>query len=103
MKTELLVQLPKELFFYILTFDRRFVLRHGELITINKINLFNYQSLILKQPICLSEYGDDYEHKEYSIYFNNPIFRLFYNVFCNKIVFEKTTEKRTIWHIYYLN
>jgi len=101
MKTELLKQLPIELLFYILTFDRRFILRNGKLLTINKIDLSNYQKLICKLPICLSEYGDDYENKEYSVYFSNPNFRLFYNEMCNKIVFEKTTE-RTIWHIYYL-
>jgi hypothetical protein len=101
MKTELLKQLPVELLFYILTFDRRFILRNGKLLTINKIDLSNYQKLICKPPICLSEYGDDYEYKEYSVYFSNPNFRLFYNELCSKIVFEKTTE-RTIWHIYYL-
>jgi hypothetical protein len=102
MKTELLRQLPRELIFLILLFDRRFILRHGKLLTINKINLSHYQSLIFKSPICLSEYGEDYEHKEFSIYFSNSIFRLFYDEFCNKIVFEKTRERKTIWHIYYL-
>jgi len=102
MKTELASQLPRELILLILLFDRRFVLRNGKLLIINKINLSEYQPLIIKPPICLSEYGDNYEHKELSIYFNNQLFRFFYNETCSKIVFEKTIERRTIWHIYYL-
>jgi len=93
--------LPPELKTYILTFNRRFVLRNGKLITINRLNLTNYENVLQKPPICLEQYCDS-DLKEYVVYFSKPIHKLFYNVQCEKIVFEKTTEKRTVWHIYYL-
>jgi hypothetical protein len=102
MFAELLQLLPQELKYYILLFDTRFIWRKGKLITIGKINLIHFQSLSMKQPICLSKYGDNYEHKEFSIYFSNPNYRLFYDEMCQKIVFEKTMPERTIWHIRYL-
>lgn len=102
MITEVLRQLPKELIYYILTFNRHFILRKGKLITINNLNLFSYATLKLKLPVCLSEYGDDYEYKEYSVFFSNPQFKLFYNELCNKIVFEKETTRATTWYVYYL-
>ena len=96
----LLLSLPIELRLYILLFDRRFVMRHGELITINRLDLTNHKNILKKPPICLEEYCDS-QVKESVVYFSNPIFKLFYNVPCEKIVFEKTIE-RTVWHIYYL-
>jgi len=97
----LLLSLPIELRLYILLFDRRFVMRHGELITINRLDLTNHKSILKKPPICLEEYCDS-QVKESVVYFSNPVFKLFYNVPCEKIVFEKTTERGTVWHIYYL-
>jgi hypothetical protein len=97
----LLLSLPQELKWYILTFDRRFVIRHGELITINRLDLTNHKNILRKPPICLEEYCDS-SLKESVVYFSNPSYRLFYNVPCEKIVFETTREKKTIWYIYYL-
>jgi len=97
----LLLSLPPELRWYILLFDRRFIMRNGKLLTINKLDLTDYEIVLQKSPICLEEYCDS-NLKEYVVYFSNPTFKLFYNVQCEKIVFEKTTERLTVWHIYYL-
>ena len=97
----LILSLPPELRWYILLFDRRFIMRNGKLLTINKLDLTDYETVLQKSPICLEEYCDS-NLKEYVVYFSNPTYKLFYNVQCEKIVFEKTTERRTIWHIYYL-
>ena len=97
----LVLSLPPELRWYILLFDRRFILRKGKLITINRLDLTNHKNILRKPPICLEDYCDSLV-QESTVYFSNPMFKLFYNVPCEKIVFEKTTERRTIWHIYYL-
>lgn len=98
----LVLSLPEELKMYILLFDRRFVMRHGKLITINRLDLTRHENLLKKRPpICLEDYCD-LQVKESIVYFSNPTYKLFYNVPCEKIVFEKATERRTIWYIYYL-
>ena len=98
----LVLSLPPELRWYILLFDRRFILRKGKLITINRLDLTNHKNILRKPPICLEDYCDSLV-QESTVYFSNPAFKLFYNVPCEKIVFEKTIERRTIWHIYYLH
>ena len=97
----LILSLPYELKLYVLLFDRRFLMRDGKLVTINRLDLTNHTNILRKPPICLEEYCDSLV-QESTVYFSNPIFKLFYNVPCEKMVFEKTTERRTIWHIYYL-
>ena len=97
----LILSLPPELRCYILLFDRRFILRKGKLMTINRLDLTNHKNILRKPPICLEDYCDSLV-QESTVYFSNPMFKLFYNVPCEKIVFEKTIERRTISHIYYL-
>ena len=83
----LLLSLPIEIRLFILTFDRRFVMRHGELITINRLDLTNHQNVLKKPLICLEEYCDS-QIKESVVYFSNPIFKLFYNSSSNILFFS---------------
>ena len=101
MNQSLVLSLPEELKWYILLFDRRFVMRHGKLMIINRLDLTRYKKVLNRPPICLEEYCDS-QVKESLVYFSNPTYKLFYNLPCQKIVFEKTMEGRTIWYIYYL-
>jgi len=101
MNQTLVLSLPEELKWYILLFDRRFVMRHGKLITIDRLDLTRYENVLKRPPICLEEYCDS-QVKESIVYYSNLTYKLFYNVPCEKIVFEKTLKGRTIWYIYYL-
>ena len=101
MSLELVGLLPQELKLYILLFDRRFIMRDGKLVTINRLDLTKHEKILKKPSIWLEQYCDS-QLKEYVVYFSNPIYKLFYNVDCEKIVFEKTRERGTIWYLYYL-
>ncbi len=101
MALELVRLLPQALKLYILLFDRRFIMREGKLVTINRLDLTQHENIIKKPSIWLEQYCD-FELKEYVVYFSNPTYKLFYNVQCEKIVFEKTTDTYTIWYPYYL-
>jgi len=101
MSLDLVRLLPQELKLYILLFDRRFIMRDGKLVTINRLDLTKHENILKKPSIWLEQYCDS-QLQEYVVYFSNPTYKLFYNVDCEKIVFEKTTERRTIWYLYYL-
>jgi hypothetical protein len=47
-----MINLPLEIIYYILTFDKRFIIRKGKLIVINKINVLDERYNVLqKKPV----------------------------------------------------
>lgn len=102
------MQLPLELIYYILLFDRRFVMRESKLITINKLILSNYEEL-LNKPLIVPNIVNELVYG-YIVHFHSPLFKIKYSKFLDmdnnemvhRLMFEKNMAKSSYMVVYVL-
>ena len=100
--------LPHEVIIYLLLFDKRFIYRNNELLTINKLNknesIFN---LLEKKPLIIKNKSNTNNH-DYTVEFTNKKYKLFFDYIYEdddviyRIIFEKMEERYMYWCCYFL-
>jgi hypothetical protein len=94
-----------DIIYYILLFDRRFIMRQSKLIIINPLVLTNY-AILNNKPRIVPNIFDEIVYG-YIVHFHNPAFKMKYNKlpvdgeYEHRYIFEKNVENRSGWNVFY--
>ena len=98
--------LPLEIVYHILSYNRHFVIKNGKLITIKRLNMSKY-NLNISPRVYLKMFPLHNCHYGYYISFSNKRLRLYYRETHEiEIIFETMTKQGenyfVEWHSYYI-
>ena len=99
--------LPLEIIYHILSYNRHFLIKNGKLITINRLNMSKYLDLVISPRKYLKQFPLDTSIYGFYIQFKNKRLRLYYRETEEiEVIFEAVSKNSqhylVEWHSYYI-